>query len=349
MVNSLVLEAGTKIVVRIQFVERLAGGQVDDLDAPERGARGGGGIDQLLDALRRGRRPEPATQARPAEDRSGALRHRPVTFDSSQINTRSSHHHKGADQRDADHDADAPARGGVAEGGGRQQSADQREGEDAVEEAGMVVGEAAADGFGHQRIDAGEAGAHEERAGAGAEGVVGEEQDQAAEDGGEHAAHQQAAVADARQDGHGHQAPDEQEQPVEGENQQRAGRAQPDAADQEQRQPAGDRPLVAELEEQQQGEQHGAGAAEIAQRLAQRGRARLRPARRRIGAGVDPGEEAGHHRHEDQNAGDGVGVEGAGHQQGGGQAAEAVPDSAVDHGAGGIRLVVAARSRGTGR
>ena len=43
-----------EIMVGVEFVEGLAGGQVHDLDAPEGGARGGRGIDQLLNALRQG-------------------------------------------------------------------------------------------------------------------------------------------------------------------------------------------------------------------------------------------------------------------------------------------------------
>ena len=43
---------GDEIMVGVEFVEGLAGGEVHDLDAPEGGARGGRGIEQLLNALR---------------------------------------------------------------------------------------------------------------------------------------------------------------------------------------------------------------------------------------------------------------------------------------------------------
>ena len=45
---------GNKIMVGVEFVERLAGGKVHDLYAPEGGARRGRRIDQLLNALRQG-------------------------------------------------------------------------------------------------------------------------------------------------------------------------------------------------------------------------------------------------------------------------------------------------------
>ena len=126
-------------------------------------------------------------------------------------------------------------------------------------------------------------------------------------------------MAHARQDGHRPQASGHQEQPVERQDQQRRFGAQAHAADQEQRQPAGDRPFVAELNEQQQREQHRARAAEILQRLPQGGLCAVR-AGAGIGApAVDRRKNRRHHRHEDQDAGHGVGVEGAGHQQGGGR------------------------------
>ena len=97
------------------------------------------------------------------------------------------------------------------------------------------------------------------------------EQDQAAEDRREHAAHQQASVPHPRQDGDGDQPPGQQKQPVERQDHERTRRAQAHTPDQKDRQPAGDRPFIAELEEQQQREQHRAGTAEILQRLPQSG------------------------------------------------------------------------------
>ncbi len=72
-------------MVGVEFVQRLAGGQVQDLYAPEGGARGGRGIDQFLDALRQGG----GRQLGAKQKQRGGEFHLPVTFDSSQIRSNS--------------------------------------------------------------------------------------------------------------------------------------------------------------------------------------------------------------------------------------------------------------------
>ena len=73
----------------------------------------------------------------------------------------------------------------VPQRGRGDQPAHQRQREDAVEEARMVVGEAPPDGLRHQRVDAGIARPHEEGAGGSAEPVVRRIEDEAAEQGGQ--------------------------------------------------------------------------------------------------------------------------------------------------------------------
>ena len=96
-----------------------------------------------------------------------------------------------------------------------QQAADQRKREDTIEEPGMVIRKPPPDRLRHQRIDAGEPGPDEADADGSAERVVGERQDQAAED-----ARLSMLLISRRpwrtrwQNGHGDQAPGEQEQPV---------------------------------------------------------------------------------------------------------------------------------------
>ena len=180
--------------------------------------------------------------------------------------------------------------GGVPQGGRRQQAAHQGQREDAVEESGMVIGEAAADGLGHQRIDAGVARADEEDTHAGAERVVGEEEEEAAEHGASTLPSSRRPWRTRGRMATATRRPVMQEQPVERQDDERTGGTQAHAAVQEQRQPAGDGPFVAELNEQQQGEEHRAGAAEILQRLAERGMRALGRRGERL-AGVDAGEE----------------------------------------------------------
>ena len=107
---------------------------------------------------------------------------------------------------------------------------------------------------------------------------------------------------------------------------------------QEKGQPAGNGPFIAELDEEQEGEEHRARAAEILQCLAESGLRAL--GRRGEGfAGVNPGEESGYQGHEDQDAGDAVDVDCAEDEQGGRQAAEAVEDSGFVDGPGRVGLV----------
>ena len=75
-----------EIVVGVELVQGLAGGEVHDLYAPEGGARGGRGIDQFLDALRQGGGTD--SWAHKQKQRGGEF-HLPVTFDSSQIRSSS--------------------------------------------------------------------------------------------------------------------------------------------------------------------------------------------------------------------------------------------------------------------
>ena len=133
----------------------------------------------------------------------------------------------------------------------------------------MVVGEAPPDGLRHQRVDARIARPHEEGAVGSAEPVIRRIEDEAAEQGGQDAPQQQAAVPYARQDGHRPQPPGHQEQPVQRQGQQRRFGAQPHAPDQEQGEPSGDRPFVAELDEQEQREQNRARASEVLEGLPQ--------------------------------------------------------------------------------
>src|SRR3954454_10984804 len=109
------------------------------------------------------------------------------------------HHEGGPEERDSDDHTDPEALGGISQCGRRQQAADEGEGKNSVEEAGVVIREAAADGLGDERIDAGIPRAEEEDAGTGAECVVREKEDEAAEEGGENAAQKQLAVADTRE------------------------------------------------------------------------------------------------------------------------------------------------------
>ena len=106
-------------------------------------------------------------RASPARARAPG-HHLPVTFDSSQISRISTITMK-VPSSGIPITTPLPTRGRVAERGRREQSAHQRQGEDPVEEARMVVGEPAADGFGHQGVDAGVSRAEEECAGGGAE------------------------------------------------------------------------------------------------------------------------------------------------------------------------------------
>src|SRR5439155_10209423 len=93
------------------------------------------------------------------------------------------------------------------------------------------------------------------------------EQNDAAENGGAGAREQKPAVADSGQEANRRQATHQQRQPVDGQQRERQFRADAQPVDQENGQPSGDGPFVAELEEQQQGEQDGAGAAEVAKKL----------------------------------------------------------------------------------
>src|SRR6266478_1848678 len=115
-------------------------------------------------------------------------------------------------------------------------------------------------------------------------------------------------MPDSRQKGYRSQAARHQKQPVERENQQRALRTKAYPPDQKQRQPTGDGPFVPELNEQQQGKEHRAGASEIGERLAKSGVLAL--GWRDIAAlGVDSREDPRDYRHEDKDARDAVGVE----------------------------------------
>src|SRR5579871_5202712 len=77
-------------------------------------------------------------------------------------------------------------------------------------------------------------------------------------------------MPDAGQNGHGNQAAQQEKQPIEGESEQGGARAEPDAPDEEERQPTRERPFVAELKKQQQREHHRAGAAKVFERLPKR-------------------------------------------------------------------------------
>ena len=103
----------------------------------------------------------------------------------------------------------------------------------------------------------------------------------------------------------------------------------------EQRQPARDRPLVAELEKQQDGEQHGARAAHLLERV--RRRRLLLSGGRHADTLISGGEGSRQDGYVSENAGD---VESRGHEQSCRQAPEPEKDSTGVHGAGGIALIV---------
>ena len=99
-----------------------------------------------------------------SEEQVCARLHRPVTLASSQINT-SRIITRNVPISGTPMTTPTPCtRRGVTQGSRRQQTAQQGQRKNAVEEAGMIVGEAAADGLGHQRIDAGVARSDEYRA-----------------------------------------------------------------------------------------------------------------------------------------------------------------------------------------
>ena len=98
--------------------------------------------------------------------------HRPVTFDSSQINTSSVITRNVPSSGMPDHHADSERLGGIAQCRRRQQSAQQRQREDPVEKSRMVIGKASPDRLRHQRINARIPRADEKRPGRGAETVI---------------------------------------------------------------------------------------------------------------------------------------------------------------------------------
>src|SRR5271157_2646635 len=203
------------------------------------------------------------------------------------------HDGAGSNQRDGHHYAHTQGSREVAEGGGGNQAADQRQRENAVEEARMIEREAPAYSFGNQGINGGKAAAHEHGARGCAESVIGGKQDQAAEQSQQNASHQEAAVAHAREDGHRTEPGEHQAQPVKRQDQERRSGADADAADEQQGHPAGDRPFVAKLKEKEQGEQDRTGAAKLRQGLLDGG---LRPGGSGgVGtAGIDNGKSRGH-------------------------------------------------------
>ena len=144
----------------------------------------------------------------------------------------------------------------------------------------------------------------------------------------DHAAHQQASVAHARQDRHRDQAAGEQEEPVEREDHQRTGRAQSDAADQEDAAASRRSTTRCRTGKQQQCEQHGAGAAEILRVPGAAWDACRGPARRSDFGHKTPAKKPGTTAMKIRMLGTRVDVEGASDQQRSGEAAEAVPDAA---------------------
>ncbi len=145
-------------------------------------------------------------------------------------------------------------------------------------------------------------------------------------------------MAHARQNGHGDKPSGHEEKPVEGQDCERTGRTQTHAVMQEKGQPAGNGPFIAELDEQQQGEEDRAWTAKILQRLAERGLRTLGRRGERL-ACVNPGEESGYQSHKDQDAGDAVDVDRAEDEQGSRQAAQAVKDSCLVDRPGRVGLV----------